>query len=48
MQYEYSKTAGYYGNGGWICYTLDWSFRKVVYKVFATEQEAIEYCQGKK
>jgi hypothetical protein len=45
MSYKYSETAGYYGNGGWVCFTVDGiSGAKMVYKVFATEEEAASYC----
>lgn len=40
MKYKYSETAGYYGTGGWACYDN----RGVVWKVFAHEQKAIDYC----
>lgn len=44
MKYKYSETAGYYGRGGWICYT-DGMHGVDVWKVFGTESEAVEYCQ---
>lgn len=44
MKYKYSPTAGYYGRGGWICYTEGW--RGIdVWKVFSTEAEAKAYCE---
>lgn len=43
MKYRYSPTAGYYGRGGWVCYTES-SRGITVYKVFATEAEALAFC----
>jgi hypothetical protein len=45
MQYKYSETAGYYGSGGWICFTYDWLGLICVWKVFGSEQEAANYCR---
>lgn len=45
MEYKFSPTAGYYGIGGWVCYTVDALHGfKNVWKVFATEDEAKKYC----
>ena len=44
MKYEYSPKAGYYGTGGWVCYTLDCFGYKNTKRVFATEEEAAEFC----
>lgn len=43
MKYKYSETAGYYGNGGWICYREGFNGISVE-RVCETEQEAREYC----
>lgn len=45
MEYHYSETAGYYGNGGWVCFSYDWRGDKQVWKVFGSEAEAKEYCR---
>lgn len=42
MKYAYDKTAGHYGKGGWVVFS-DSCFGRDVYKVFATEQECIEF-----
>lgn len=45
MKYEYSKTAGYYGTGGWICYNTDIRGHKQVWRVFSNEEDARDYCK---
>lgn len=44
MQYHYSDSAGYYGRGGWVCFSIDFHGHKCVWKVFGSEQEARNYC----
>lgn len=44
MKYKYSQTAGYYGRGGWVCYTES-SRGAEVWKVFGSEAEAAAYCE---
>lgn len=44
MKYKYSETAGYYGRGGWVCYTES-SCGVEVWKVFGSEAEAAAYCE---
>ena len=42
MFYAYDKTAGHYGNGGWVVFSYDCFGMKSVTKVFGTERECIE------
>lgn len=40
MEYHFSKTAGYYGIGGWVVFGYDYMGRRSPYYVMASEQEA--------